>query len=200
MNSNPHLDHKTILKRYLQNAREALLWKLEGLDERTVRWPYVPTGTNLLGIVKHALSVEIGYFGPTFGRPWPSPEEMPWEQQLDTDPQADWYATADETTEQLVHLYKRVWAFADATIDELPLDAPGSVPWWGPERGDVTLFQIIVHVTADLTQHAGHADIVRELADGEAGLSKERPNLPGWDEDTQRAYIEKLKALAEEAA
>ena len=32
-----------------------------------------PTGTNLLGIVRHVANVEIGYFGPTFGREWPTP-------------------------------------------------------------------------------------------------------------------------------
>ena len=41
-------DEKADLHRYLKVAREALLWKLEGLSEYDVRRPMVPTGTNLL--------------------------------------------------------------------------------------------------------------------------------------------------------
>ncbi|WP_125775752.1 DinB family protein [Antribacter gilvus] len=185
-------DHKTILKAYLQRPRESLLWKLDGLSEREARLPRTPTGTNLLGIVKHAATMEIGYLGETFGRSWPTPEEIPWYGS--EDPQADWYATPEESMEQIVDLYRRVWAFSDTTIDELPLDAPGHVAWWGE---DVTLFRIIVHLTSDLTQHAGHADILRELADGSAGLKPGTSNLPEWDDAEQRAYVEKLTAIAD---
>ena len=38
-----------------------------------------------------------------------------------------------------------------------------------PERQQVTLQQIMVHVTVEIARHAGHADIVRELIDGAAG-------------------------------
>src|SRR5207248_6205766 len=68
-------DPKDDLRWYLQVAREALLWKLEGLSEYAVRRPLTPTGTNLLGLVKHVASVELGYFGETFGRP--SDEPLP---------------------------------------------------------------------------------------------------------------------------
>ncbi len=61
---------KADLQRYLQSARDALVWKLEGLSEYDVRRPLTPTGTNILGLVKHAAGVELGYFGDTFGRPF----------------------------------------------------------------------------------------------------------------------------------
>ena len=64
-------DLRTVLHHYLQDARDALLWKLDGLDERALRLPRTPTGTNLLGLVKHAAGVEIGYFGECFGRDFP---------------------------------------------------------------------------------------------------------------------------------
>ncbi len=63
------LDAKADLYGYLQAAREALLWKLDGLSEYHIRRPMVPTGTNLLGLIKHVASIELGYFGHTFGRP-----------------------------------------------------------------------------------------------------------------------------------
>lgn len=67
---------KDVLKNYLQGARDILVWKTQGLSERDLRLPRTPTGTNLLGIVKHALNTEVIYFGPTFGRDWPTPEEL----------------------------------------------------------------------------------------------------------------------------
>src|SRR3712207_4213269 len=127
---------KDELRYYLQRAREALLWKLDGLSEYDVRRPLVPTGTNLLGLVKHVASVEAGYLGDTFGRPFPEP--LPW-LAPDAEPNADMWATETESVEQIVTLYHRVWAHSDATIESLPLDATGNVPWWPQERRQVTL-------------------------------------------------------------
>lgn len=53
-----------------------------------------PTGTSLLGVVKHMASVGIGEFGDTFGRSWPAPDERIPDAELDANPQADWFATA----------------------------------------------------------------------------------------------------------
>ncbi|GGO85591.1 hypothetical protein GCM10011584_05910 [Nocardioides phosphati] len=187
-------DLKAVLHRYLQASREALLWKLEGLDERDLRLPRTPTGTNLLGLVKHMANVEAGYFCATFGRACPAPEELVPDAAFDDDPQADFYATAEEDPAGVIDLYRRVWSAADATIEELPLDAPGRVPWWPPERADVTLGQVIVHVLSDLTRHCGHADILREQADGAVGLRTEATNIPDTD---WAAYVAKLEALAD---
>lgn len=183
------------LHHYLQEARDALLWKLDGLSEREVRLPRTTTGLNLLGIVKHAINVEVGYFGPTFGREWPTPEELVPDEVMDTDPQADWYATEDETRDGLVDLYRRVWAFADETIAALPLDARGRVPWWPADRAEVTLQRTIIHVTTDLGRHAGQADVVREQIDGAVGLLPAKTNIP--DATDWPAYVADLTALAD---
>ena len=68
------------------------MWKLEGLSEYDSRRPMTPTGTNLLGLVKHVASVELGYFGETFGRPFDEP--LPW--SVGAEANADMWATADE--------------------------------------------------------------------------------------------------------
>jgi len=189
-------DQKSDLHRYLRTGREALVWKLDGLAEYDIRRPLTPTGTNLLGLVKHLASVEIGYFGDTFGRPFG--ECLPWFGD-DADVNADMWATADESREHIVGLYRRTWAHSDTTINELPLDAPGKVPWWG-ERGDVTLHLILIHVIAETHRHAGHADIVRELIDGTAGLRKDNDNLPSGDRAWWESYHAKLERAAQEAA
>ena len=191
-------DPKRMLHHYLRETREALRWKLEGLDERAARMPRTQTGNSLLGLVKHCLNVEAGYFGPTFAREFPTPEELVPEEAYDEDPQADWYAREDETKEGLLDLYRRVGAFADETIEQLPLDARGRVPWWGASAPDVTLQRIIVHVIYDLARHTGQADIMRETADGAVGLRRENTNVPdGYD---WSAYVDKLTALAERFA
>jgi hypothetical protein len=83
-------DPKADLRTYLQGARDALLWKLSGLPEYGIRRPLTPTGTNLLGLVKHAACVELGYLGDTFGRPT---GERPWFGE-GADPNAHMWATA----------------------------------------------------------------------------------------------------------
>jgi uncharacterized damage-inducible protein DinB len=191
-------DPKTALRHYLQATRDDLIWKLDGLSEREARLPRTATGNNLLGVVKHCLNVEVGYFGPTFGREFPTPEELVPMEAYEEDPQADWYAHEGETKDGLIALYRRVGVFADQTIEQLPLDAPGRVPWWRPGRQDVTLHRIIVHVICDLARHAGHADIMREQHDGAIGLRRENTNLP--DDQDWPAYVTKLTKLADRFA
>lgn len=191
------LAQKQILKTYLQESREALLWKLEGLTEKQARWPLVPSGNNLLGIVKHCANVEIGYFGKCLGREWPTPEEIVPDAVFDEDPQADWYATADESIASITDLYRRAWAFTDEAIDTLPLSTVGRVPWW--RSGEVTLFRLVVHMTDETARHAGHADILRELTDHGVGLRAGNANVPEWRTGELAVYIDKLKNLAERA-
>jgi uncharacterized damage-inducible protein DinB len=187
---------KADLHRYLQTAREALLWKLAGLSEYDIRRPLVPTGTNLLGLVKHVASVEAGYLGDTFGRPLGEP--LPWLAD-DAEPNADMWATADQSRDDIVGLYHRVWAHSDATVDALALDAVGNVPWWPADRREVSLQRILVHMIAETNRHAGHADIVRELIDGAIGLRQGNDNLPPVDQAWWDEYRSRLERVAREA-
>jgi hypothetical protein len=187
-------DPKADLRRYLQQARDVMLWKLDGLSEYDIRRPLVPTGTNLLGLVKHLAGVEFAYFGTTFGRP--SPDEPPWSED---DPMSDMFAAADESRAQITGLYKKAWAHSDATIEALPLDAIGHVPHWPDERAEVTLHRIMVHVTADSQRHAGHADIVRELIDGAVGLQENNGNLPPAGQASWQGHRNRVERAAQQA-
>ena len=109
-------DTKTELRWYLQSARDALLWKLDGLSEYDVRRPLTPTGTNLLGLVKHASYVESGYLADSFGRP--SGLTLPW--LGDAEPCSDLWVTADQSRASIIDGYRHAWRLADATLDELP--------------------------------------------------------------------------------
>ncbi|MFI9815427.1 DinB family protein [Saccharothrix variisporea] len=191
------MDQKSTLRRYLQSARDAILWKLDGVSEYDARRPVTPTGTNLLGLVKHLSAVEIGYFGESFDRPFP--ESFPWLAD-DAEPNSDLWATADESREDIVGLYRRVWAHSDATIETLDLDALAHVAWWPEGRNRVSLHFVLVHVISETSRHAGHADIVRETIDGAAGLRKDASNLPDDDPAWWESYRAKLERAAREAS
>jgi Protein of unknown function (DUF664) len=189
-------DPKASLRRYLQRGRDALVWKLDGLSEYNIRRPMVPTGTNLLGLVKHVASMELEYFGGVFGRP--SGEPLPWLAE-GAEPNADMWATPDQSRDQILALYHRAWAHSDATIDALPLDATGYVPWWLEGRREVTLHLILVHVIAETERHAGHADIVRELIDGAVGVRPDNSNMAPGDRAWWESYRVRLESEARAA-
>ncbi|WP_329274464.1 DinB family protein [Streptomyces sp. NBC_00691] len=177
----------------LRRDREGLLWKLDGLSEYDARRPLTATGTNLLGLVKHMATVEARYFGEVFHRP--SPEPLCRWQDSDG---SDLWATEDETRDQIVAFYRRAWEHSDATIDALPLDAPGHVPWWPEPHSDTNLFAVMIHVLGESIRHAGHADILRETLDGRTGLRAELEKQ--IDAEARAAHCAKIEQAARSAA
>jgi len=187
-------DAKASLHDYLRGARETLLWKLEGLGEYDIRRPLTPTGTNLLGLVKHQAGGELIYFGDIFGRP--HRERLPWLEQ-GAEPNAGMWAAPEETRAFIAGLYQQAWKHADATIEELPLDTSVTVSWWGD--CEVTLGHILVRMTAETQRHAGHADIVRELIDGSVGLLRQGSNMTSDDPAWWRDYRDQVEQAARAA-
>jgi len=192
-------DEKQTLHRYLQNARGVLVWKLEGLSDYDIRRPMTPTGTNLLGLVKHCAGVECGYFGAVMGRPFPGQDDLDWHDGDGDELSGDMYATAAESREQVTDFYRRVQAHSDATIGELPLDARGTVPWWPEERRHPTLHTLLVHTIQETARHAGHADIIRESIDGAAGLREGVSNMPAEGAAAWKQHYDKLDQIARSA-
>ena len=189
-------DLRTQLHDMLRVQRAALLLKLEGLDEYEARRPRTPTGTNLLGLVKHSAACELGYFGETFARP--SELQLPWEVEgVGPEDNEDMFATEDESMADVLAWSRACFDHADATIEALPLEAEGRVAWWPEDRNTVTLGQIIVHMALDEARHAGHADILRQQLDGAVGLRSEGNNLPEWDEQRWADYVARLTLIAE---
>ena len=175
----------------LRWTREALLWKLDGLSDYDIRRPLTATGTNLLGLVKHLATWEARYFGEVFGRPFPQPLPR-WDDA--TASGADFWATGQETRDEIIGFYRRAWEHSDATISALPIDAPGHVPWW--PRPNVKLFNIMVHILSETSRHAGHADILREQLDGAIGTDPESTASGTYD----AAYWKSRYAKVEQAA
>ena len=146
----------------LQAARTTILTKIDGLSEYDARRAITPSGTNLLGLVKHLAGEEYGYLGETFGRP---PAVRPGWFRDDPADEVDMWATPDESTAYIVGTYRDAARHADETIRALDLDSPGSVPHWAQEP-DTTLGAMMVLMVGETAQHAGHADTLRELIDG----------------------------------
>ena len=105
-----------------------------------------------------------------------------------------------QSREDIVDLYRRVWAHSDETIDRLGLDAIGRCPWWPAERSEVTLHRVLVHMIAETDRHAGQADIVRELIDGAVGLRPDADNMPPGDQAWWEGYRQQLEDVARQAS
>ncbi|MFC4911733.1 DinB family protein [Actinomadura gamaensis] len=188
-------DAKADLLLTLQDARDAMLWKLDGLSEYDVRRPLTPTGTNLLGLVKHLTGAEAAYFGTTFGRPFDGPRL--WFAG-GVEPNADLWATAEESRERIVEGYRAAWRHSNATIAALDLDAVGTLPWGDGAR--LTLHRVLVHMIGETHRHVGHADIVRELADGAVGQRAGGGNVAEGDAAWWAAHRDRVEQAAKQAA
>ncbi|MGY4925118.1 DinB family protein [Streptomyces sp. 900105755] len=185
-------DFKADLHTYLQDARDVLVWKLEGLSEYDIRRPLTPTGTNLLGLVKHLAGAEAWYFGAAFGRPFDGAPRL-WFTG-DTEPNGDLWARADETREELVGVYQRIQTHSDETIAALPLDAVGRLPVDPPK--EITLHRVLTHMVAETQRHAGHADIVRELIDGATGQRVNGANMAPGDAEAWAEHRDRVERAA----
>ena len=184
-------DEKATLATYLQRRRDDLVGRLDGLSEYDARRPLVPTGTNLAGLVKHVATVQLGYLGSVFDRPIPA--EPAYDE---AEPDADMWLAPGERVADVVALHHTSAAHADATVAALSLDAVGQVPWWPPERRQVTLHQVLVHLCVEVARHAGHADVLRELLDGRVGRGPGDPELPERTPEQWAAYRAQIEAAA----
>lgn len=183
-------DLKGTLHDKLREARAAVLASVEGVSEYDARRPMTPSGTNLLGLVKHLVGIEHLYLGDALGRR--APDVLPWVADGSIWDGADMWATADEGREHIVSLYERACAHADETIETLELDAPASVAHWTPDRRATTLGFLLVRVVEETGHHAGHAEICRELIDGRMRSDADVLDRDGWSE-----YVAKIQAAAD---
>lgn len=179
------------LRHYLQQSRDSLLRALEGVSEYDARRPVMPSGTNLLGLVKHLAGIEVTYLGDCVGRP--APFTMPWVDDGSIWDSADMWATADQSRDYILGLYRAAWVHSDDAIAELPLDAPASVAWWSESQRATTFGHLLVRVVAETAQHAGHADIVRETIDGRGGRDHDDVGSAEW----WNSYVGQIQAAAD---
>jgi Protein of unknown function (DUF664) len=179
------------LLRYLQQSRDAVLRGLEGLGEYDSRRPLTPSGSNILGIVKHLASVETASLGECVGRP--SPVRLPWVDDGSIWDGADMWVTNDQSREYIVGLYRQAWKHSDESVKTLSLEAPAQVPWWPVEKQATTLGHLLVRVVAETAQHAGHIEIMREGIDGQG--SRDHDDI--GDSAFWSRYVAQVQAAAD---
>jgi hypothetical protein len=118
-----------------------------------------PSGTSLLGLVKHLAAVDVMWFCHTFGV---ETEPLPFS---DDDPEMDLRVEPDETAQDILDFYGRARAASDACIAGHDVDDLGTA-WTGRT---VSMRWVLIHMVEETARHAGHLDIVRELIDGANG-------------------------------
>ena len=145
-------DEKTTLQGFLNYLRDAIAAKATGVPEPQVRTPGVPSGTNLLGLVKHLTAVERYYFLGETVRSWP----------------ATFTPNSTDTVDAVLAGYRQAVDEANAVIDacdDLTRPAPRSAkPGSAP-----SMRWLLTHLIEETGRHAGHADIIREQIDGATG-------------------------------
>jgi len=145
-------DERTVLRTLTQYQRDSIVGKLDGLTEEEARRPLVPSGTTLLWLVKHLTLAELLWIGRRFA----GHEVVLPDNTLDD----------DDTVDSVVAGYRTAWELVDSIADAAPLDQPchdvGDLPM-------VDLRWVLTHLLEEIARHAGHADILRELIDGQIG-------------------------------
>jgi uncharacterized damage-inducible protein DinB len=150
---------RELLTRFLDFERDTLLWKVSGLTREQLTTPRSPSGLSLLGIVKHLAYVERSWFQRRFmGRD----VHVAWRG---VEPDADFHIADDEAPESVFAFYRaeieqsRRIVAATGSLDQLAVDAdrPVSLRW------------ILVHMIEETARHVGHADLMREVTDGQTG-------------------------------
>ncbi|MET7961680.1 DinB family protein [Micromonospora zamorensis] len=154
-------DERAILDSFLDFHRGMLLRKLRGLSDADARRRLVPSATTLAGLVKHLTLVERNWF-PTLLAPEPGDVYLASEE----DAVASFTLDDQDSVAGLTEAYERACARSRAVAASLDLDHV--VPH--PQLGEVSLRWVLVHMIEETARHAGHADILRELTDGESGV------------------------------
>lgn len=142
---------RDVLVGFLDYLRDAIVAKAEGVPEDQSRVPGVPSGTNLLGLVKHLTYVE---------RHWLLGHDV-------TDWKATFHAAPSDTIETILAAYRKTTAEANKEIaswDDLTAPGPRQAKRSAPSRR-----WTLAHLIEETARHAGHADILRELIDGATG-------------------------------
>ena len=155
---------KQILSAFLDQQRDVLLWKLDGLADVQLRQPIKPGGLYLLALVKHHAASECYWLCDLFGRP-----AEPWSLAASDDVELD----PGDTTDSVLAFFTRARTASDQAISEVDLDTTATT--W---LGDIVSFRwTILHMIEESARHAGHADLIREHIDNTTGHLPP-PNLP----------------------
>lgn len=148
-----HGDELTVLLSFLDQYRDTMVFKLEGLDEEQARWAPTEQANSLLTLIVHLTGVE---------RAWA--EGVIAGKQIERDRDAEFRELVDRTTvPQAMEAYLAQGERTNEIVRGLDLGQPCAA-----EAG-YSVRWVLLHLLEETARHAGHADITRELIDGSVG-------------------------------
>jgi uncharacterized damage-inducible protein DinB len=154
---------------FLDYQRATLAWKCSGVDAAGLQVTTGATDMTLGGLLKHLALVEDSWFSRSlFGRPRAAPfDAVDWSAA----PDWDWHSAADDSPEELLALWHAAVARSRAAMAEAlagdGLELLAHRTW--PDGRSPSLRWIVCHMIEEYARHNGHADLLREVVDGETG-------------------------------
>ncbi len=154
---------------FLDHHRATLAWKCNGLDAAGLGVAVAASSMTLGGMLAHMAFVEDHWFsyhlhGQDRQPPW---DAAGWE----ADPDLDWHLAAGRTPDELGALWQAATARSRTLVEKAlaggGLDQPARRAW--PDGRAPSLRWILVHMVQEYARHNGHADLIRESVDGQAG-------------------------------
>ena len=161
---------------FLDFLRATIEWKTADLDTAALhrRLPGHPSAMTLGGLLKHLAFVEFWWFeAVALGEP----TSAPWVgADFDADPDWDWHSAAQDSAADLRALWQgQVERSRQIVVDLLAADGDDGAAALARAhriregRDPVSLRWILTHMIEEYGRHAGHADLLREGIDGQAG-------------------------------
>jgi uncharacterized damage-inducible protein DinB len=170
-------DETATLLGVLERNRRTFAWKCADLDAAGFRSSTGASDMTLAGLMKHLALVEDHYFAHQLrGRPIPAP----WDAvDFDADPQWEWRTALTDDPDDVRALWLAAVRRSRAATQEA-LARGGLDALLTEERSDGSTFslrRLIVDMVEEYARHTGHADLLREAADGRTGESPP-PDFP----------------------
>ncbi|MFD4639683.1 DinB family protein [Lentzea sp. NPDC058436] len=151
----------------LQQHRWFLMFTAQGLSDEQAASTPTASALSVGGLIKHVTSVEANWI-KFIEEGTSAMEADPGSEAYDSH-EANFRMAEGETLEKLLTRYKEVAAHTDELITTVDMDLSHALPSapWFPEGKTWSARRVFAHIVAETSQHAGHADIIRETIDGQ---------------------------------
>lgn len=159
-------DEATLLHSFLDWYRAVLIRKAEGITDADALTQLPPSELTLLGLVRHMAEVERGWFRRRF-----TAQDAPPLYYSDDDNDGDFHTSETDTMADALAALRTEIAYAQAVTTGVSMDTLAAaippdqrIPGWQP-----SLRWILIHMIEEYARHCGHADLLRQAADGAVG-------------------------------
>ncbi|WP_395657872.1 DinB family protein [Nocardioides sp.] len=162
----------------LHHHRDLFRFTVRDLSDDAARSRPTVSALSLGGLIKHVTAVEKNWADFVVDGPAPQPDvdwaDIDWSNPPEAvrQHQEGFVMLEHETLAGLLAAYDEVAAATDELVRTVDLDARQplpAAPWFEP-GASWSARRVFVHILAETSQHAGHADILRETIDGQKSM------------------------------